>query len=229
MTETVIISLGGSTLFSNHELNAVFLKSFSDIIFRSMKKVKLGIVVGGGSTAKSYVQAVKELGGKDFDADRLGIECTKLNALLLISLLKENAYSKVPRDLDTGMQALQEGVIPVFGGLLEGLTTDTVSVLLAERTRASRVINVSNVDALYDYDPKDNTNAKKYSKLTHDELVSICSDFDERKARTNFVFDVIASKIAQRSQVAVHFVGTNNLSDLENAINGLPHTGTVVS
>lgn len=228
MKENVIISLGGSTLFNNYKLNSEFLSSFSTLISKAHSTVNIGIVVGGGATAKTYVEAVKALGRGDFDADRVAIEATKLNALLLISLLHDKAYSKIPRDLDTGMQALQENLIPVCGGLLEGLTTDTVSALLAERSSALRLVNISNVDGIYDSDPRTNPQAKKYSRLTHDQLVNLCSKNDERKARTNFVFDVIASKIVQRSQIPLHFVSSSNLEQLEKAILGQDHSGTIV-
>ncbi len=228
MKQTVILSLGGSTLFDNHKLNSEFLSSFSKLISKAHTEVNIGIVVGGGATARTYVEAVKLLGRGEFDADRVAIEATKLNALLLISLLHDKAYSKIPRDLDTGMQALQENLIPVCGGLLEGLTTDTISALLAERSSALRLINISNVDGIYDSDPKTNPQAKKYSRLTHDELVELCSKNDERKARTNFVFDVIASKIVQRSKIPLHFVSSTNLDQLEKAILGQDHSGTIV-
>ncbi len=227
----VVISLGGSMLFSQTQggLNAEYVGKFSKLIESIQGKgTPIAVVVGGGRIAGEYVRAVKELGGNDFYADKLGIDGTRLNALFLISALGKMAYPKVITDLDDSFHALEENLIPVSGGLIEGITTDSVSVLTAERVKACRVINVSNIDGVYDSDPSKNPQAKKFSKMTHEQLVELAMANDSRKARTNFVFDSIACKLASRSNIPIHFVYGNNFVELEKAILGKEHFGTVV-
>ncbi len=174
------------------------------------------------------MRAVKQLGGNDFYADKLAIDGTRLNALFLISALGKSAYPKVITDLDDAFHAIEEHLIPVGGGLIEGFTTDTVSVLTAERLKASKVINVSNIDAVYDADPKIHPKAKRFTTMTHKQLIDLANASDTRTARTNFVFDLIACKLAARSNIEVHFVGGRDLEQVENAIAGKTHKGTVV-
>ncbi len=218
-------------LFSQSQggLNSAYVRQISDLLLRLHGQgIPLAVVVGGGRIAGEYVKAVKELGGNEYYADKLAIDGTRLNALFLIAVLGKNAYPKVITDLDDAFHAMEEGLIPVGGGLIEGFTTDTVSVLFAERLKAHRVVNVSSVDAVYDSDPRTNPKAKRFTAMTHQQLLDLAMASDSRKARTNFVFDSIASKLAARSSIDLHFVGGADLGEVEKAILGKPHKGTVV-
>lgn len=211
-------------------INTGYVKEFCSLASRLKKQgAKLCVVVGGGATAKEYANAMRELTGSEFYADRLGIDASRLNAKLVVATLGDDAFPKVIKDIDDTFHAFRENLVPVGAGLLEGITTDAVSTLLAERLHATHLVNVSNIDAIYDSDPKKNAHAKKLSKMTHGELVALATRDDSRKARTNFVFDVIATKIAARSNITLHFVSGKNLEEVEKAIIGKPHGGTIVS
>jgi uridylate kinase len=84
------------------------------------------------------------------------------------------------------------------------------------------------VDAIYSANPRTNPDAKRFKKLTYEELVSLALASDTRKAGTNFVFDMLACKLAARSKLELHFVSGKNLDDLKKAIEGKDHNGTVV-
>jgi len=94
---------------------------------------------------------------------------------------------------------------------------------------AGRLVNISNVDGVYDSDPRKSRKAKKYKKLTHRELAGLAEKEDKRKPGTHFVFDLIACRLAMRSGMELHFIGAKNLGDLGKAASGRPHRGTVVS
>ncbi len=115
-----------------------------------------------------------------------------------------------------------------MGGTIPGITTDTDAALLAEALHAKKLVNMSNVDAIYDSNPKTNPNAKKYSKLFYTDLVSLAARGDSRRAGENFVFDLVASKIIARSGIEAHFVNGRNLDEVKKAIEGKTHSGTVV-
>jgi uridylate kinase len=211
-------------------LNTQYVRKFIDALVPIHESgLPVAVVVGGGRIAGEYTRAVRELGGNEFYADKLAIDGTRLNALYLISGLGKSAYPKVITDLDDAFHAMEEGLIPVGGGLIEGFTTDTVSVLFAERLKACRVVNVSSVDYVYDSDPRTNPKAKRFDSMTHQQLMDLANASDSRKARTNFVFDLIACKLAARSNIPIHFVGGKNIAEVTSAIQGKTHKGTVVS
>ncbi|MGB9635355.1 MAG: UMP kinase, partial [Candidatus Micrarchaeia archaeon] len=138
------------------------------------------------------------------------------------------AYKTLPKTFDEAAQALETNDFVVMGGTMPGITTDTDAVLLAERVGSKRIVNISNVDAIYTGDPRKDSNAKKIDRMHVDELVSMASVADRRKAGENFIFDILACKLLARSGIEAHFVSGRNLMDVENAIIGRKHGGTVV-
>lgn len=213
-------------MFADGKYDKQFIKNFSSLAIKLSKVAPLAIVVGGGSLAKKYCEQQRAKGVNDFFADRAAIRATVENAKTLAKAL--GAGAKVADSFDDAFLALKKGKIAVGHGLLEGITTDTVSVLLAERLNAARVVNVSKVEAVYDSDPAKNPNAKRFDSMTHAELVALATKQDARNARTNFPFDLIACKIAARSNIPVHFVDGRKLGEVERAVRGLAHKGTVV-
>ena len=81
---------------------------------------------------------------------------------------------------------------------------------------------------IYDKNPKEHKDAKKFHFLTHEQLIDLAVKNDKRTAGTNFVFDILACKLAARSKMELHFVNGKHLGDLERAIKGEDHSGTVV-
>ncbi len=219
----IVISLGGSTINENGKIDIKFIKNFSKIIKK--EKEKFGIVTGGGFNARVYANAVRKLKGSEFEADMAGIFGTRQNAMLLISEL--DSYRNVITDFNEAKNAIINNKIIVMGGLIPGISTDTVSVLLAEALEAKKVINVSNVDGIYNKNPKKYKNAKKIKKMNYDELIKLATKSDSRSAGEHFIFDLLACKIAKRSKIELHFVG-KNIDEIRKAIKGKKHNGTIV-
>lgn len=222
----VILSLGGSLMNTEKGIDFEYLEKIKKILQNN--DFKFGIVTGGGYLARRYANQIRSGGGNEFEADEAAIEATWENAKTLIKILGKEAHSKVLKEFREAQKALDKKKYAVMGGTIPGITTDADAVLLAECLNAIRVINISNVDGIYNKNPKKFPDAKKYSYLTHEELVKLAFENDKRTAGTNFVFDLLACKLAQRSKLEVHFVNGKKLDDLENAINGRMHSGTKI-
>jgi len=225
----VALSIGGSSVNPAGKPDLEFVKAVAGIIKKS--KNQFGILTGGGSIARIYAQAARDLGAGEYEADSIAITATRQNAQLLIAGLKGtgiNVYPSAIYDFDKAKEIAAEYKVVVMGGTIPGITTDTDAVLLGEAIGAKRLVNVSNVDAIYDKDPRKNKNAKKYAKMDYEELVSLALDSDKRKAGTHFVFDMLACKLIARSSIETHFVSGKNIKDMENAIEGKKHNGTLV-
>ncbi len=222
-----VISLGGSLLFAeNADFDVAYLKELSSILKKAHAKDRLAIVIGGGRTARKYVVAAREFGAGEFECDTLAIRVTRMNSRIVAQSLGDDAvYCQNLAEAET---SLKNDKIAVMGGLLEGITTDAVSMLLAEKIGASSVANLSNIDYLYSGDPKKDKTAKKYEKMNHQELTELAVDGDKRLARTNFPFDLVACRLAQRSNIELRFVDGKNLHEVENAINDKTFKGTLV-
>ncbi|MFH0884908.1 MAG: UMP kinase [Candidatus Micrarchaeota archaeon] len=225
----VVLSIGGSSIIPDGKADLAFLRSLSALIKKS--KNSFGILCGGGTIARLYANAVRELGAGEYEADSIAIRSTRQNAALLIAALKSSGidvHGRVIDDFEFAKEPARENKVVVMGGTIPGITTDTDSVLLAEAIGAKRLVNVSNVDAIYDSDPRKNPNAKKYVKMGYEELIVLASQSDKRMAGTNFVFDLLACKLIARSKIETHFVSYKRMNDLEAAVEGKKHGGTVV-
>ena len=226
----VVLSIGGSSIIPDGKPDLQFLKAIAALIKKS--KNNFGILCGGGTAARLYANAARELCAGEYEADSIAIRSTKQNAHLLLLALRSagiDACERVIEDFEMAKGPAGKKKVVVMGGTIPGITTDTDSVLLAEAIGAKRLVNVSNVDAIYDSDPRKNTSAKRFAKMTYEELITLASSSDKRMAGTNFVFDMLACKLIARSRIETHFVSFKKMDDLENAIEGKKHSGTVVS
>lgn len=222
----VVLSIGGSSINPTGEPDIRWIKNMAQIIKKS--KHSFGIVTGGGKIAREYANAARVLGASEFDADDVAILATRQNAHLLIAALKGSAHGTVLTDFQDAKQAAKENKVVIMGGTIPGITTDTDSVLLAEAIGAKRLVNISNVEAIYDSDPRKNNRAKKFSKLSYNDLNHLAVKSDQRMAGTHFVFDMLACKLIARSKIETHFVSKENMVSVRNAIEGKKHNGTLV-
>jgi uridylate kinase len=225
----VVLSIGGSSIIPEGKPDIAFLKS----IARTIKKSKnsFGILCGGGTVARTYAAAARELGAGEYEADSIAITSTRQNAQLVMAALAGegvDVYRRVLTDFEDAKGPARDNTAVVMGGTIPGITTDTDAVLLAEAIGAERLVNISNVEAVYDSDPRKNPSAKKFQKMNYDELIKLALESDKRVAGTNFVFDMLACKLIARSAIETHFVSFRKMADVENAIEGKKHNGTVV-
>lgn len=222
----VVLSVGGSSVNPDGKPDCSFVTSLVSVLKES--GFKLGILVGGGRPAREYASAVRKLGGSEYDADSVAIMSTRQNAALVLTALGKQVCPSVLTDFEDARRASDQYDIVVMGGTIPGITTDTDAVLLAESIGAKRLVNISNVNGIYDSNPGKNKNAKKYDSLDYQQLISLATESDKRSAGTNFVFDLLACKLIARSKIETHFVSCNEIKDIKNAIKGKKHGGTVV-
>lgn len=220
-----VISLGGSLLFDEAVSAYAIQRIASSINSLQASGYKFAVVVGGGAIAREYISAAKELYANNFEMDELGILATRLNAKLVIKAL-DNAFPEVLTDITKAKTIVASGKIPVFGGLLPGVTTDFDAAILAEYLGAS-FINLSNVDGIYSSDPKKNSRAKLYRELSYTELLGILMK-QQSKPGQNIVLDIPAALVLQRSNITAYFLNGNNMSNFEAAVRGLAFNGTIV-
>ncbi len=225
MEKTIIISLGGSLIIPEN-VDTQFLSSFRKII---LQYTKLGyrfvLICGGGKTARKYQDAYKAIAGENQEAmDWIGIEATKINAFLVKSLFGKDAHPEIIIDPTKPIKTSKK--IIVAAGWKPGRSTDFDSVLLAKKFQARSVINMSNIDFVYDKDPKRFPNAKKI-------LESSWSDFrkligNKWEAGLNAPFDPIAAKEAQASKISAIIIG-KDLVNMQQVIEGKQFKGTIIS
>jgi uridylate kinase len=114
-----------------------------------------------------------------------------------------------------------------MGGTEPGHTTDAVAAMIAREMRADRIINASNVDAVYSEDPRENPDAKRFGEMTIGQLKEIV--YDDHSACRSCVFDPLGVSMCMEDCRDIYMVNGRDLEELENAILGRPIKGTKVN
>ncbi len=221
-----IISVGGSIIIPKTGFDLDYLKKFRKLILDEVKKgYKFVLVIGGGSTCRAYQEAAKGVVKmSDTDLDWLGIYTTHFNAEFVRLLFGDQAYAEVIKNPTKKIK--NNKPIILAGGWVPGCSTDRDAVLLAKNFKAKEVINLSNFDFVYSADPKKDSNAKPYTKLSWVEMRKIVGD--KWNPGANLPFDPMAVKEAQKFGLKVSFVSGADLVEVKKAVEGQPFQGTIV-
>ena len=221
----ISISLGGSLL--TREGIPETYKRYADTLRELKKKDNTLIVVcGGGRPAREWIKIAKKLGADSYTQDRLGIHATHLNALLLIAALGPHAHPHIHRRGSEIKQHLNNQIL-VGGGHLPGSSTDYRTVLFAEASQAELVINATDVDGVYDRNPKLNPDAVKLDHITHYWLEKIIKENAEQAPGEYGLFDLKAVKRAKKLKLPIIFINGTDPQEITRAIEG-GHNGTEV-
>lgn len=220
----VAIKLSGS-IFSE-ERNEDTIKRYAEMLTDISIDVQPIVIAGGGKIARHYINLARSLGSDEASLDIMGIEVSRLNAKLLIAALGEEAYSQVPKNLEEVTIAAESGKIVIVGGLHPGQSTNATSALIAEKVRASRFINATDVDGIYDLDPNISRNAKLLNEITISECVEILKD-GSSMAGTYDLMDIVALKVIERSKIPTRVL-RSDITNIKNAIIGTHHIGTEI-
>jgi uridylate kinase len=223
--DTVVLSLGGS-LVNPGEPDGQFVSSLIRVLRKT--KYRFGIVVGGGKAARRVADAVRKKGGSEFAADEAAIIETRKNAQFVSRIIGKEANHQIPIDFSGARKLAKKYRFIMMGGTVPGITTDSDAVLLAECIGAKRVLNLSNIDGIYTANPVRHQDAKKFTRMSYEQLIALAGKNDLRKAGMHFVFDFLACKLIARSKIEAHFVHGKNLLDVQRAVEGSAHGGTVV-
>jgi len=226
----VVISLGGSLIVPG-EIDSRFVKNFKKLIIEYIKKgYKFILITGGGKTARKYIEASVKVGNSgvtDDDKDWLGIHATRMNAHFMRTIFRDYAHPRIntnPHDLED-FYNFKESVL-VAAGWRPGFSTDYDAIILAKYMNIKQVINLSNIDFVYDKDPNKFPDAKRIEKISWKDFRKIVGD--KWDPGMNAPFDPIASKIAQEENIEVAIMNGKDLTNLENYLNGKEFKGTVI-
>ncbi len=226
--KVIVVSLGGSLIFQD-KINYEFLKKFKDLINKYTKTYKFVIVVGGGKTARIYMDPLKKENLSNKEVCLTGIRVTRFNARFLHKFFKKSPASMIPKSLKEVSSVLNKNKI-VFCGALRykpDNTSDGTAANIAAYLK-SDFINLTNVDGLYDKDPNKNKNAKFISNISFEDFYRMANQMKYEPGQ-HFVLDQSASKIIKKHKIKTTILNGNNLKNIDNFLKGKKFTGTVIN
>ena len=221
----IIVRVGGSVVGS--PLNASLIGKYVDLL-KSLKQQghEVVAVVGGGSLAREFIKIAADLGLEEAQKDWAAIHVSRLFAQLFVLGLGDEGCGKVSVSLDEAEECLSSGKIVVLGGLRPGMTTDSVAALVGERVNADLLVKGSNIDGIYNKDPRKYFSAKRLDLVKFEDLGKIF-EADSHRAGINQVIDPEAVKILSRCRLRTIVVDGYKSQNVLDAVNG-KKIGTVV-
>ena len=228
--EKLVISVGGSLIIPNSGINTSFLSQFNTFV-RDLLSIKRNgqffLVVGGGQTAKHYIDAGQEVVGHTLspdDLDWLGIHASRLNAHLMRTIFRDLAHPLVLKHYEIIRKVTEP--IAVAAGWRPGWSTDYCAVLLCQDYGVPTVINLSNIDQVYDKDPRLHADAKPFDRISWSDFRKLVGN--TWTPRMNAPFDPIASKLAQELGIKVVVLNGHNFENLKKYFHGEKFVGTII-
>src|SRR5439155_27053770 len=141
---------------------------------------------------------------------------TRLNARLRRGGLGGNAYTAAPSEREQVSQADDGGKIVVTGGVHPGDSTTATAALIAEKVKAKRFLNATDVDGIYDSDPDKNKGAKLFKDITVKKCFELFGS-ENSAAGTYDLMDIVALNVIERSKIP-YVVLNADPSTIKNAI-----------
>lgn len=221
----VVVSIGGSILLRD-EHDVDYLGKLAELLRSAGRSGPVAVTTGGGRTARQYIRLGRELGLTEVELDELGIEVTRLHARLLAGRIGPPCPARPPVTVAEAVHELRRASPVILGGTEPGHTTDGVAALLAVRLRAARLVNATDVDGVYDRDPRRYPEARRIARMRWPEFRALVAAGTSAEAGQNFLFDRLGAEMLARAGIPLAIVSGRDLPNLRAAIKGRPFDGS---
>lgn len=221
--ETIIISLGGSLVAPN-EIDTAFLKVFKKAVVKYFDRYRFFIFVGGGKICRNYQHALMEFGADNKERDLIGIDVSRLNARVVKQVFGEAAFSEVITNPTKKVNTKKDVV--VVAGWKPGWSTDYCAITLAKNMGIKTIVNLTNIDYVYEKDPKKFKNAKASKKISWKDFRKIVGN--KWSPGLSVPFDPRASKDAEILKIKVVVINGEHLERFEDFLNNKNFIGTTI-
>jgi uridylate kinase len=228
----VLLKLSGEALMGDAEFGIdpqVISRFAKELTELSNQGVELGVVVGGGNIFRGAGLAAS--GMDRVSGDHMGMLATVMNALALQdSLEQEGVFCRVMSAIKINevcedylrrraIRHLEKGRVVIFAAGTGNpfFTTDSAASLRAVEIGADLMLKATQVDGVYDSDPKKNPDAVRYSELSYDDVI------DKRLG----VMDTTAVVMCQEQKMPLRVFDVHKAGNLTKIIYG-EDIGTLV-
>lgn len=191
--------------------------------------IEIGIVIGGGNIFRGLSGTSK--GVDRVKGDQMGMLATVINSLALSSALEKigqkaqvftainmfpigEYYSKW-----RAIEAMQNGTVAIISGGTGNpfFMTDTGSALRGIEIEAEVMLKGTRVDGIYTADPEKDPTAKKFDKISYDEIYT----------RGLKVMDLTATTLCKENHLPIIVFDMDTVGNLKKVLSG-ENIGTLV-
>jgi len=224
-TNRILLKLSGEALMGDDNYGiklSVVDRIALDIKNLSKKKIDICVVIGGGNIFRGLSASAE--GMDRAQADYMGMLATVLNSLALQNALEKiNVDTRVMSALPIqsicetyirrkAIRHMEKGriVICAAGTGNPYFSTDTAAALRAAELSCDAIYKATQVDGIYNKDPKKFKNAKKYDKISYKKYLN-----DNLK-----VMDSSAITVAQDNNIPIIVFSIAEINCLIKTYNG---------
>ena len=231
-TNRILLKLSGEALMGDESYGiklSIVDRIALDIKNLSKKKTDICIVIGGGNIFRGLSASAE--GMDRAQADYMGMLATVLNSLALQNALEKiNVDTRVMSALPIqsicetyirrrAIRHMEKGriVICAAGTGNPYFSTDTASALRAAELSCDAIYKATQVDGIYNKDPKKFKNAKKYEKISYKKYLTdnlkIMDSSAIAVAQDNNI-PIIVFSIAEKNCLIKTYTGKNKSTEI---------------
>ena len=191
--------------------------------------IEIGIVIGGGNIFRGLSGTSK--GVDRVKGDQMGMLATVINSLALSSALEKiGQKAQVFTAINMfaigeyyckwrAIEAMQNGTVAIISGGTGNpfFTTDTGSALRGIEIEAEVMLKGTRVDGIYTADPEKDPTAKKFDKISYDEIYT----------RGLKVMDLTATTLCKENHLPIIVFDMDTVGNLKKVLSG-ENIGTLV-
>ena len=228
----ILLKLSGESLMGaqHYGIDPVRLGQYAEQIAQAAASgIQIAIVIGGGNIVRGVQGAAK--GFDRVKGDQMGMLATVINSLALSSALTAaGCPSRVFTALNMypigeyyskwhAIDALKAGEVAILAGGTGNpfFTTDTGAALRGVEVEADVMLKGTRVDGIYTADPEKDPDAKKFDKITYDEVYT----------RGLKVMDLTATALCKENNLPIVVFDMDTPGNLAKVLAGDP-IGTLV-
>ena len=192
--------------------------------------IELAITVGGGNIFRGLAGAAE--GMERAQADYIGMLATVMNALALQEgLERHGVFTRVQSAINMqevaepyirrrAVRHLEKGRVVIFAGGTGNpyFTTDTTAALRACEIGAEAILKATQVDGIYDADPRTNPDAKRFETISYLDVI----------AKELNVMDSTATTLCKDNGIPIIVFNLHKNGNIDRVLKG-ESVGTVVS
>ena len=229
----VLLKLSGEALMGDGDYGidpGIINGLAREIIAAQQAGAEVGVVIGGGNIFRGAGLAA---GGMDrVTGDHMGMLATVINALAMQDALEKHGVNarvmsaiKINQICEDyirrrAVRHLEKGRIAIFAAGTGNpfFTTDSAAALRATEINAELLLKATKVDGIYDSDPKKNPAAKRFQRLTYDDVLQ----------RNLQVMDTAAFALCRENDIPLRIYDMSNAGALMRILQG-EDIGTLVT
>ena len=228
----ILLKLSGEALLGSADYGIdpkVIHKLARETIEVQRNGVEVGIVIGGGNIFRG--EGLAAAGMDRVTGDHMGMLATVINALAFqdalekmgarVRVMSASKINEVCEDFirRRAIRHLEKGRIAIFAAGTGNpfFTTDSAAALRAIEIGADLLLKATKVDGVYSADPRKDPNAKRYDRLSYDEVIQ----------RNLQVMDTSAIALSRDHDIPLRIYDMSREGDLMRIMHG-EQIGTLV-